>query len=52
MRSTRLTLWALLSSVLALPGFALCAETASKRQQFIYVLRVEPAFHEARNWSE
>lgn len=49
---TKFALSALLSSVLVLPGFAVCAETASKRQQFIYVLRVAPAFHDTRNWTD
>ena len=42
----------LLASVLLLPNLALRAEATGKRPQFMYVLRVAPGFHEARNWTD
>jgi uncharacterized protein YciI len=45
-------LMTLLASVLLVPAFALQAQPAGKRPQFMYVLRVAPGFHEARNWTD
>ena len=45
-------LLALLASVLVQRAFELRAEPPGERQQFIYVLRVAPGFHEARNWTD
>ena len=45
-------LLALLASVLVPSYFEVRAEPVGKRQTFIYILRVTPGFHEARNWTD
>jgi hypothetical protein len=49
---TKRALLALLVSGLCLPVLGLRADPAGKRQQFIYVLRVTPGFHDERDWTE
>ena len=50
--TTKYALMSLLAGALLLACVVLRAELAGKRQQFIYVLRVAPGFHEARNWTD
>jgi uncharacterized protein len=49
---TKRALLALLMSGLCLPVLRVRADPAGRRQHFVYLLRVTPAFHEERDWTE
>ena len=50
--ATKRRLLAVLAGALCLPVLGLRADPAAKREQFVYVLRVTPGFHDERHWTE
>ena len=50
--ATKRALLTVLASGLCLPVLGLRADPTGKRQQFAYVLRVAPGFHDERHWTE